>query len=150
MHIIRVIYQMRYTTDMDAKIAQFTLIVKDQAQSLEFYTKKVGFEKKTDFTPPGSYRWVTVGPRGQDIELALWQVGSSDPNGWSKDWKPGSAPPIVLRVDDCRKVYNEMKTRGVTFRQELKEYAWGISATFSDPDGNLFSINQLPQKTSWS
>jgi hypothetical protein len=23
---------------------------------------------------------------------------------------------------------------------------WGNSATFSDPDGNLFSINQFPQK----
>jgi len=135
---------------MEPRISQFTLVVKNQAQALEFYTKKVGFEKKTDYTPPGSYRWVTVGPKGQDLELALWQVGSPDPNGWSKDWRPGSTPPIVLRADDCRKVYDEMKSRGVAFKQELKEYPWGISATFSDPDGNLFSINQLPQKTSWS
>ena len=135
---------------MDARITQFTLVVKDQAQALEFYTKKVGFEKKTDFTPPGSYRWVTVGPKGQDLELALWQVGSLDPNGWSKNWKPGNGPPIILRVDDCRRIYDEMKSRGVVFMQELKEYPWGISATFSDPDGNMFSINQLPQRTSWS
>ena len=136
---------------MDARIAQFTLVVKNQAEALEYYTKKVGFEKKTDFTPPGSYRWVTVGPKGQDLELALWQVGSPDPNSWSKNWKPGSGPPIVLRVDDCRKTFAEMKSRGVQFKQaQPEEYAWGISATFSDPDGNLFSINQLPSKTSWS
>jgi len=135
---------------MDAKIAQFTLVVKNQAEALDFYTKKVGFEKKTDYTPPGSYRWVTVGPKGQDLELALWQVGSPDPNGESKNWKPGGRPPIVLRVDDCRKTFAEMKSRGVGFKQaQPEEYAWGISATFSDSDGNQFSINQLP-KASWS
>lgn len=132
---------------MEPKIAQFTLVVKNQSDALEFYTEKVGFEKKTDFTPPGSYRWVTVGPRGQDIELALWQAGSPDPNGWSKGWSPGG-PPIVMRVDDCRKAFAEMKSRGVRFDQaEPYELAWGVSATFTDPDGNRFSINQLPRSS---
>ena len=130
---------------MEPRIAQFTIVVKDQGASLDFYTGKVGFEKKTDVTPPGSYRWVTVGPKGQDLELALWQMGSPDPNGWSKDWKPGG-PPVVLRVDDCRRTFAEMKSRGVKFVQaEPQELAWGISATFTDPDGNLFSINQRPK-----
>jgi hypothetical protein len=56
-----------------------------------------------------------------------------------------------MRVDDCRKAFAEMKSRGVEFKQEQpEEYAWGISATFSDLDGNMFSINQLPSKSSWS
>jgi predicted enzyme related to lactoylglutathione lyase len=136
---------------MDIRIAQFTLVVNNQAEALDYYTKKVGFEKKTDFTPPGSYRWVTVGPKGQDLELALWQIGSPDPNGWASEWKPGSGPPIVLRVDDCRKTFAEMKSRGIEFKQaKPEELAWGVSATFSDPDGNLFSINQLPSESSWS
>lgn len=126
-----------------AKITQISLVVNDQAEALEFYTTKVGFEKKMDFTPPGSYRWVTVGPIGQDLEMALWQVGSGAANDWSKNWKPGSVPPPVLRVDDCRRTFEEMKSRGVKFTAEPKEYPWGISATFSDPDGNLFAINQL-------
>lgn len=134
---------------MDSKITQFTLVVKNQAEALEFYTKKVGFEKKTDFTPPGSYRWVTVGPRGQELELALYQ--DDFPDRWRMKWKPGANPPIVMRVDDCRKAFAELKSRGVEFKQaEPEEYPWGISATFSDPDGNLFSINQLPQAKAWS
>jgi catechol 2,3-dioxygenase-like lactoylglutathione lyase family enzyme len=129
---------------MDAKIAQVTLVVKDQQAALDFYTKSVGFEKKTDFTPPRGYRWVTVGPRGQDLELALFQAGTADANNWSSRWQPGTGPPIVLRVDDCRRAFDELKSRGVQFKQpEPEEYAWGVSATFSDPDGNLFSINQL-------
>ena len=130
---------------MAARIAQFTLVVKNQAEALEFYTKKVGFEKKTDVTPPGSYRWVTLGPKRQHLELALWHVGSPDPNRWASEWKPGRTPPIVMHVEDCRKTFAEMKSRGVPFKQaEPEELPWGVSATFSDPDGNLFSINELP------
>jgi predicted enzyme related to lactoylglutathione lyase len=132
------------------KIAQFTLVVKNQQAALDFYTKKVGFEKKTDYTPPGSYRWVTVGPEGQYLELALFEAGTNDPNGWSKNWRPGGNPPIVINVEDCRKTFDELKSRGVPFQQEKpNEYAWGISAWFSDPDGNMFSINQRPSASSW-
>ena len=135
---------------MDARIVQFTLVVKSQAEALEYYTGKVGFEKKTDFTPPGGYRWVTVGPKEQDLELALYQAGTQDPNHWSSKWQAGNSPPVVMRVEDCRRASAELKSRGVRFVQEPQEYPWGVSATFSDPDGNLFSINQLPQKGSWS
>ena len=135
---------------MKTRIAQLTLIVKNQEASLDFYTKKVGFEKKTDYTPAGSYRWVTVGPEGQDLELALFAEGTKDPHGWSSGWHAGGNPPIVINVDDCRKAFSEMKARGVEFKQSApEEYPWGISATFSDPDGNLFSINQRPSSSSW-
>lgn len=135
---------------MDAKVSQVTLIAKNQDAALQFYTQRVGFEKRTDYTPPGSYRWVAVGPKGQDLELALFQVGSKDSNGWSSRWQPASGPPIVLSVDDCRKAFDELKSRGVEFKQaQPEEYPWGVSATFSNPDRNLFSINQRPS-SSWS
>ncbi len=133
---------------MEGKIYQVTLVVTDQAKSLGFYTEKVGFEKKTDVQLPGGYRWVTVGPKGQELELALWEVGSAtDPEQkeWSKHWAPARAPPLVLRVADCRKVYEELHGRGVEFPQPPKAYPWGTSATFQDPDGNLFSLNEPPR-----
>jgi predicted enzyme related to lactoylglutathione lyase len=134
---------------MKTRITQFTLIVNNQEAALDFYTNKVGFEKKTDYTPAGSYRWVTVGPKDQDLELALFEAGREDAQGWSKNWRPGNNPPIVMNVDDCRKAFDELKARGVKFMQaQPSEYAWGISATFSDPDGNLFSINQRPSGSS--
>ena len=135
---------------MKARIVQFTLVVNNQDAALDFYTRKVGFDKKTDVTPPGGYRWVTVGPKEQDLELALFQAGTKDPNGWSSQWHPGNNPPIVVNVDDCRAAFAELKSRGVEFKQaQPDEYAWGISATFSDLDGNLFSINQRPTSPSW-
>ncbi len=134
---------------MEGRIAQITLVVTDQARSLAFFTEQVGFEKKTDVAPPGGARWVTVGPRGQELELALWQVGSAvDPaqQAWSKGWAPGKAPPIVLRVPDVAQTHRELSARGVEFPQPPQEYPWGTAATFRDPDGNLFSLSQPPRR----
>ncbi len=136
---------------MDARVSQLTLVVSNQSKSLAFYTEQVGFEKKTDVALPDGGRWVTVGPRGQELELALWEVGSAvDPTqrAWSQNWAPGLAPPIVLRVADVQKVYQELSSRGVEFPQVPREYAWGTAATFRDPDGNLFSLAQPPR--AWS
>ncbi len=137
-------YARRHRRDMD-KIESVPVIVKDKAAALEFYTKTLGFEKKTDVTNYG-YRWLTVGPKGQDLQLELWQVGSADSSGLPNDWKPGSAPPMVLLVDDCRKLFADLKSRGVEVKRELQEYPGGVSATFSDPDGNLFTLRGIARK----
>jgi len=81
---------------MDGKITVITLVVTNQARSLEFFTEKVGFEKKTDVNPPGGTRWVTVGPKGQDLEISLWGVGSAvDPSQQelANRGPPGRLPP---------------------------------------------------------
>ncbi len=127
---------------MDARVSQITLVVSNQQTALEFYTRKIGFEKKTDYTPSASHRWVTVGPLGQDIEIALIEQ-SGNAQGANK-------LPIVLRVSDCRKAFTELKSRGVEFTQpQPEEVPWGIVATFSDPDGNMFSIYQAPPADKW-
>lgn len=124
---------------MDGKITHFALTVKNQADALEFYTKKVGFEKKADFTSPEGYRWVTVGPKGQELELVLTQAGIED---------GAKSSFVTMRVDDCRRASEELKAHGVQFKQEPAENPWSVSAIFTDPDGNLFQINQFPQKGS--
>ena len=53
---------------MDGRFNVVTLVVTNQARSLEFFTEKVGFEKKTDVSNPGGSRWVTVGLHGQELE----------------------------------------------------------------------------------
>lgn len=138
---------------MDAKVQQVTIVVRDRAAAHEFYTQKVGFETKTDVELPGGNRWVSVGPRGQELELALFQLGSPvspEQKRWADGWAPGKTPPIVLRVSDCKATYEELKARGVEFVQPPVEYPWGVSTTFADPDGNLFSVNQPPAPRAWS
>jgi predicted enzyme related to lactoylglutathione lyase len=137
---------------MKAKINGFSIVVNNKQAAVDFFTKKVGFEIKTDYTSPEGYRYVTLGPEGQDLELGLWEAGTKDPTtDLSSNWKPGNNPTIQMWVDDCRKTFDELKSRGVQFKQEKPdEYFWGITATFSDPDGNLFSINQRANATSWN
>ena len=124
---------------MDGKITHFALMVKNQTDALEFYTKKVGFEKKADFTSPEGYRWVTVGPKGQELELVLTQAGTAD---------GVKSTSVTMLVDDCRRASEELKANGVQFKQEPKENPWSVSAIFTDPDGNLFQMNQFHQRGS--
>jgi catechol 2,3-dioxygenase-like lactoylglutathione lyase family enzyme len=136
---------------VDARLTGVSLAVRNQDKAVEYYTTKVGFEKKTDYYVSSGYRYVTVGPKGQDLELALWQLGTPDPRGFSHEWRPGASPPITLHVDDCQRTFEEMKSRGVEFKQSKpEEYFWGISAMFTDPDGNTFWIAQHTAKApSW-
>jgi predicted enzyme related to lactoylglutathione lyase len=137
---------LRKGIEMDGKITTISLVVSDKSKAMEFYTQKVGFEKKTDLTGPGGYRYVTVGPRGQELELALWELGSfTDPTqqGNSKHWAPARMPPVVVRVADCAAAHQGLRARGVEFPQPPTEHPWGMVATFQDPDGNLFSLSQL-------
>lgn len=131
---------------MEGTVAVVPLVVSNQARSLEFFTEKVGFEKKTDVGGPEGNRFVTVGPKGQELEISLWQVGSvTDPleRERSRQWAPSRAPPFVLRVEDCTRTHQELSARGVAFTRPPMEQPWGVVATFQDPDGNLFSISQF-------
>ena len=128
------------------KIAQVSLIVESQSNAVQFYTKKVGFEKKIDFPTPAGYRWIVVGPKGQELGLALVEAGWPDDLGLGTRWKAAGAPPIVIETEDCEKAYKELKSNGVEFKRvwegELNKAPYGTVAFFADPDGNLFELLQ--------
>ena len=133
---------------MIEKLLNVVVVVKDQDKAVDFYSRALGLEKRTDFTPSGGSRWVTVAPKGQDIEIVLFQAGSGgDP---ANQLQPGKSPQWAFRTTDCRKDFEEMKLRGVKFNEEQPaQYPWGILATFKDPDGNPFSLLQQPSSNAW-
>src|SRR2546428_12377675 len=95
-------------------ITHVTIVVKDQNAALEFYTKKMGFEKKADYQNLGQPRWLTVAPNGQNVEMVLWQAGiGSDPKLPASHKKPGIGTPLELEGDDRRKNLAELYERGV-------------------------------------
>jgi predicted enzyme related to lactoylglutathione lyase len=132
---------------MIQKLANVVIVVKDQAKALDFYTQVLGFEKRTDLSPPGSPRWLTVAPKGQDIEISLFQEGTPIPDPKASPLKAGSNPQWTLQTDDCRGDFKRLKDQGVKFDQaEPGEYPWGVLATFRDPDGNAFALLQPPKR----
>jgi catechol 2,3-dioxygenase-like lactoylglutathione lyase family enzyme len=125
-------------------LTHVTIVVKDQNAALEFYTKKMGFEKKADYQNPGQSRWLTVAPKGQAIEMVLYQAGSMlNPKLPTSHELPGIGTRWVLEVDDVRKTFAELKAKGVKFLdpQPIEE-GWGFSADLVDPDGNHFTIHE--------
>jgi catechol 2,3-dioxygenase-like lactoylglutathione lyase family enzyme len=124
-----------------------TVWVLDQEAALEFYTRVLGFEVRTDATLD-SFRWLTVGPPAQPgFELILADPGPPMLDAESAEQiramvAKGALGAGVLATDDCQATYEELKARGVTFLTEPTERHYGIEATFRDNSGNWFSLTQ--------
>jgi catechol 2,3-dioxygenase-like lactoylglutathione lyase family enzyme len=121
--------------------------VADQDRARRFYTEVLGFEVRTDVSMDG-FRWLTVGPPEQpDLEIML---GVPGPPMYSPEdaatvlglLDKGVLSGGVLETDDCRRTYEELKAKGVTFLQEPAERPYGIEAVFRDDSGNWFSLTQ--------
>lgn len=132
---------------MITKLSHATIWVTDQQEALEFYRDKLGFEVKTDATM-GDFRWLTVGPKGQDLELVLMPPA---PNPMMDDETlelirkliaKGALGAGVFSTDDCRGTYEELKAKGVEFRQEPREQPYGVECIFVDNSGNWFSLTE--------
>ena len=50
---------------------------------------------------------------------------------------------IIFRVDDCRRTYELLRSRGAEFLTPPVDRGGEIRAFFRDPDGHLFEISQL-------
>lgn len=126
--------------------------VHDQDEALEFYTKKLGMELRSDVTLPemGGFRWLTVGPVGQD-DLSIVLMAIPGPPVFDEEtagqvralMAKGVSGGIFLETDDCQKAYEELSARGVEFQETPEERPYGIDAGFRDPSGNSFRLTQV-------
>jgi catechol 2,3-dioxygenase-like lactoylglutathione lyase family enzyme len=120
------------------KIAYASVFVKSQDEALAFYAEVLGLEKVVDNPTPNGPRFLAVGVPGQDFQLVLWPG------------TPGQGQPVfgrasaayTIEVSDCRKMFETLKSRGVSFETDVLEYPWGYIAVFRDPDGNVLQLRQ--------
>ncbi|HEY0389161.1 MAG TPA: VOC family protein [Gaiellales bacterium] len=134
------------------RIANVQLWVNDQDEALEFYTTKVGLEVRADVTLPemGDFRWVTVGPAGQDeVSITLMAIpGEPVMDAESQEqvrtlMAKGFAGTVFLTTDDVRADYEELRSRGVEFTEAPEERPYGIDTAFRDPSGNHIRLTQV-------
>ena len=134
------------------KIANAHLWVHDQQEALDFWTKKVGMEVRADVTLPemGDFRWLTVGPPGQDdVAIVLMAIPGppvmdEETAGKVRDlMSRGFAGTVFLTTEDCRASYEELRARGVEFSEQPEERPYGIDAGFRDPSGNSIRLTQV-------
>jgi catechol 2,3-dioxygenase-like lactoylglutathione lyase family enzyme len=134
------------------KIGNAQVWVHDQDAALEFYTKKLGMEVRTDVTLPelGDFRWLTVGPPGQD-DFAIVLMAIPGPPVFDEEtaeqiralMAKGVSGGVFLVTDDCQKAYEELLARGVEFQETPEKRPYGIDAGFRDPSGNSFRLTQV-------
>jgi predicted enzyme related to lactoylglutathione lyase len=137
---------------MSYKIATAQVWVHDQDEALDFYTKKLGMEVRSDVTVAemGNFRWLTVGPADQpDVAIVLMAIpgppvmDSETAEQVKSLMAKGFAGTVFFTTDDVHADYEELKKRGVEFTEEPTEMPYGIDSAFRDPSGNNFRLTQV-------
>jgi uncharacterized glyoxalase superfamily protein PhnB len=137
------------------RITVTQLWVHDQEEALAFWTEKVGMELRLDVSFPemGDFRWLTVGPPGQeDVSIVLMAIpGPPVMDAESHEqvntlMAKGFAGTVFLATDDCQGMYEELSARGVEFTEPPEERPYGIDSGFRDPSGNSIRLTQVTRE----
>jgi catechol 2,3-dioxygenase-like lactoylglutathione lyase family enzyme len=131
------------------RLSIVTIWVKDHNEALRFYTEKLGFEIRADFTN-GDYRWLTVGLKDQpDVEFQLAEIKPShaltqeEVDQLTQLVEAGKLGVGPWKTDDCYKTYEALKAKGVEFVQPATDRPYGtIEAIFKDNSGNVMVLAQ--------
>jgi catechol 2,3-dioxygenase-like lactoylglutathione lyase family enzyme len=126
---------------MISNISLVTVYCLDQDQARDFYVENLNFETRTDITMGEGYRWLTIGhPSQPELEVTLMLPGPPLDDEAARfirgQLEKGQMGGLGLKVDDCRKTYQELSAKGVTFLQEPAERPYGIEAVMRDNTGN--------------
>lgn len=142
------------------KIASAHLWVHDQEVALAYWTEKVGFEVRQDVSLPDlehAFRWLTVGPPGQDdVSIVLMAVpgppvmDSATQQQVRELTAKGFAGTVFLTTEDCQASYEELKARGVEFTEEPHQQPYGIDCGFRDPSGNSVRLTQVADMSAFA
>jgi catechol 2,3-dioxygenase-like lactoylglutathione lyase family enzyme len=126
---------------MITNVSLVTVYCLDQDKARDFYVDVLGFQPGTDITMGEGFRWLTVKhPNQPELELTLMTPGPPlDDEAAAfirRQLEKGGMGGLGLTVDDCRKTYEELTVKGVTFLQEPSERPYGVEAVMRDVSGN--------------
>ena len=122
---------------MDYKIELIILPVSDVDRAKAFYADQVGFVVDHDQRVSDTLRFVQLTPPGSACSIAFGEGLTDAP--------AGSVKGLQIVVDDADAAHAELSGRGVPV-SDVEDLAWGRFVYFRDPDGNTWSLQQLPQR----
>jgi catechol 2,3-dioxygenase-like lactoylglutathione lyase family enzyme len=126
---------------MDYRLELVLIPVSDVDRAKAFYAERVGFDvdldvsADTDHRVSDERRVVQLTPPGSACSLAFG-IGILDT-------QPGSVQALHLVVSDIEAARAELVSRGVEVG-EVQDLGGVLYAPFSDPDGNGWTLQQLP------
>lgn len=122
---------------MDMKLELVSIPVSDVDRAKAFYVDKVGFNADHDHRVNDEIRFVQLTPPGSACSIA---IGQGIVTG-----EPGSVKGLQIVVADAKAAHDELAGRGVDV-SEVQDLDWGSFVFFSDPDGNAWALQQLPNR----
>lgn len=120
---------------MSDSIAIVSVPVSDQAKAKAFYTETLGFSVVRDEPMGPEQRWVQLTPSGGGTSITLVT--------WFDALQSGGQQGLVLTTTGIEARRAELAERGLEIT-EVKEQPWGRFATFRDPDGNGWVLQEPP------
>jgi catechol 2,3-dioxygenase-like lactoylglutathione lyase family enzyme len=120
---------------VDYRLELVQVPVSDVDRAKAFYTEMAGFDEDVDIRVSDEIRFVQLTPPGSAASIALG-VGLTD-------MEPGSVKGIQLVVDDIEEARADLVERGVEV-SDVQVFDWGSFVFFNDPDGNGWSVQQIP------
>ena len=125
------------------KIYVTSVPVVDQDKALDFYTRVLGFIKKTE-VPLGEHKWLTVvSPSEQSgVELLLEPMAFEPAKLYQQSLKEAGIPWTSFAVDDIEKEYQRLCDLGVQFSIPPREAGTVMIAVLDDTCGNYIQLMQ--------
>ncbi len=123
---------------MDYRLELVNVPVSDVDRAKAFYVEQAGFALDHDHTVGGGVRFVQLTPPGSPASISIGSGLSS--------MAPGSVEGLQMVVDDIHAARVDLASRGVEV-SDVQVYDWGSFVFFSDPDGNGWAVQQLPDRS---
>lgn len=122
---------------MKMKLELMQIPVTDIDRAKAFYVEKMGFDVDVDIQPNDKMRIIQLTPPGSACSIGLW-AGISN-----MEMKPGSVKGLHLVVADIHQARDALLKRGLEVG-EITDLGGVKYAGFSDPDGNLWLLQEFP------
>jgi catechol 2,3-dioxygenase-like lactoylglutathione lyase family enzyme len=122
---------------MDWKIELIDVPVTDVDRAIDFYVNKVGFVLDHDHRVSDDLRFVQLTPPGSACSIAFG-TGLTE-------MAPGSQKGIQVVIPDADAARAQLVEAGVA-ASDVDEHPWGRFVFFDDPDGNSWSLQQVPPR----
>jgi catechol 2,3-dioxygenase-like lactoylglutathione lyase family enzyme len=120
---------------MDWKIELVAIPVTDVDRAKAFYVDQVGFHADHDHQVSENLRFVQLTPPGSACSVVMGTGVTEMP--------PGSQKGIQMVIGDAAAARKHLIDNGVE-ASDVDEQPWGRFVFFSDPDGNTWSLQELP------
>lgn len=144
---------------MDMKLEVVVVPVSDVDRAKRFYTKQAGFRLDADFPVNDGYRVVQVTPPGSECAIIFGEGVTPA--------APGTFQGLHLVVRDIEQAIRELEEGGVRVDGPFREASgvfhragsegrvaglhpdrasYGTFASFEDPDGNAWFLQEITQR----